>query len=514
MVRYGYDSSETKILVASFRQGFDLGYRGPVCNEAMNNLLSTRSRPEIMGQLLGNEVEKGRILGPFDRPPFTDFRVNPLGFVPKRTPGEYRLIVDLSQPKGHSVNSYIPPELSSVSYPGIQDAIDIILELHKQGYKPHLFKLDIKSAFRIIPLNPQVFPLMGLKFDNKFFVNVFLPMGASSSCSIFQRFSDSVAFLLEKHAGVPHVLNYLDDFLGICLSYHNGQMSKSNSKVLGQKIRLPYAEDKEEGPAPVLVFIGIELDCVLLEARLPREKIEKATSLINNILKNPRVKSKRLEQLHGYLNYCAQIIPAGRAFLRSLSAIMFSKSQFITVPKEVRLDLGVWLTFLNDFNGRAMFVTSDWDSEEVLTLETDSSGSWGCGAVLLGEYFSIPWNSNIPRGNLALLELYPVVVATHVWAEKLANKRLIIRSDNMATVHIINKLKSSDSFTMTLVRLFALNQLKFNIWFQASHIPGALNVGPDLLSRDRVSEFLQLFPRARRISPNLPQPLQQRNCLV
>ena len=264
----------------------------------------------------------------------------------------------------------------------------------------------------------------------------------------------------------------------------------------------------------MLVFTGIELDCNLLEARLPADKIAKAASLINSILANPRIKTKKLEQLHGFLNYCAQIIPAGRAFLRSVSAVMYSSSNFITVPKEVRLDLKVWLEFLNDFNGKAMFVSSDWDSEDIMMLDTDSSGSWGFGAVFQGEYFMIPWHEDIPRCNMALLEFYPIVVASHVWSDKFRNKRLKIRSDNLATVHIINRLKASDPCTMDLVRCFALQMLKQNVWFQASHIPGVRNVGPDMLSRNRESIFRRTFPGVRRLQPKLPTYLQQGHCLV
>ena len=85
-------------------------------------------------------------------------RVNPLGLVPKRTPGVFRLIItDLSQPLVNSVNSAISKEKSSVQYPSIQEAIDTILDLHRQGHAPFLFKMVIESPFRLVPISPDNF---------------------------------------------------------------------------------------------------------------------------------------------------------------------------------------------------------------------------------------------------------------------------------------------------------------------------------------------------------------------
>ena len=58
-------------------------------------------------------------------------------------------------------------------------------------------KVDIASAFRIIPVSPLDRPLLGFQWKGKFFMDAVLPMGVSSACAIFelsvQRWS-SVAF--------------------------------------------------------------------------------------------------------------------------------------------------------------------------------------------------------------------------------------------------------------------------------------------------------------------------------
>ena len=44
------------------------------------------------------------LLKAFQKPPLDNFRVSPLGLVPKKTSGEFRVIHDLSNPTGNSVN--------------------------------------------------------------------------------------------------------------------------------------------------------------------------------------------------------------------------------------------------------------------------------------------------------------------------------------------------------------------------------------------------------------------------
>ena len=94
----------------------------------------------------------GRVLGPFKHPPFDNFRVSPLGVIPKKQPGKYRMIHHLSFPHGGSVNDFIPSESCSVHYASVDDAVR---DIKKLGKGCTLAKTDVRSAFRIIPVHPK-----------------------------------------------------------------------------------------------------------------------------------------------------------------------------------------------------------------------------------------------------------------------------------------------------------------------------------------------------------------------
>ena len=509
-----YDPAEAQKIISGFKQGFDIGYRGPITDVETKNLTSALRQPHVMQTLIQNEVDQGRFLGPFQEKTFTNMRINLIGFVPKKMPNSYRLISDLSQPKTNSVNDSIPPSASRVSYPSIQDAIDCILSLVNDGHTPMLSKLDVKSAFRLMPLTSSQFPLMGVQFSGNYYIDTFLPMGASSSCRIYQEFSNAFTHIVSHHGKIPHVISYLDDHLIISKCFETALKHLHTFQNLAAKINLPLAHDKTAGPASTLEFLGIELDTRKLEARLPPDKITKAKTLIHKVLKAGKIHKKKLESLHGYLNFCASIIPSGRTFIRSLAKFMHSKSPWVSISSQIREDLLIWLEFLNDFNGRAMFLSSATDSPQVLNLGSDSSGSWGCGAIFEEEYFSLEWPSSIPRNNLALLEFYPIVLATHVWVSKMSNKSISISCDNMAVVYIINKLKSQDPTIMQLLRIFTIQCLKLNIWFQASHIGTRANVGPDALSRGQLTSFRHSFPNLTPAQLWIPAHLRPEICLT
>jgi hypothetical protein len=85
-------------------------------------LVSIAENIEVHRKIVG-EVEKGRVAGPFENIPFPNLRCSPIGLVPKKNPGEFRLIHHLSWPEGNSVNHHIDPIMASVKYASFDDAI-------------------------------------------------------------------------------------------------------------------------------------------------------------------------------------------------------------------------------------------------------------------------------------------------------------------------------------------------------------------------------------------------------
>ena len=74
------------------------------------NHKSARDDIATLKMKIQKELDAGRVAGPFDKPPLPNFQVSPLGLVPKKVPGEFMVIHDLSYPNGDSINSSVSKE--------------------------------------------------------------------------------------------------------------------------------------------------------------------------------------------------------------------------------------------------------------------------------------------------------------------------------------------------------------------------------------------------------------------
>ena len=83
----------------------------------------------------------------------------------------------------------------------------------------------------------------------------------------------------------------------------------------------------------------------------------------------------------------------------------------------------------------------------------------GYGGVLKDQWFWGEWPPTWRSYSITLLELYPIVLALHLWGHQLQNKRIVIHTDTQALAFILNKFSSKHKDIM-LIRHLALYCLK------------------------------------------------------
>ena len=401
-----------------------------------------------------------------------------LALLPKKLPGEFRLIQNLSFPEGHSINSHIPKIASSVHYANIDDPIRLV---RRSGRGCALAKTGIKNAFRLIPVSPSDYNLLGISWRNKFYVDRNLAMGLSSSCQIFESFSLALEWIACVKLNIPGILHLLDDFPIVSRS-----LSSCENRQTCDDIGVPMAPEKTVGPSFVLSFAGIELDTIKMEAQLPEDKLTKCCSLIREFLTKKKVTLTELQSLIGLLNFTCSVIVPGRPFLHRLINLTVGVERphhFIPLNRKTKADLCLWLTFLESYNGKSFFLDYIWLSSAKLNLYTDAAGSLGYGAIFGTHWFFGQWPHNWLGRNIIVLQMFPIVISVSTWASELANKWILFHTDNQGLVEVINRKTTKDRQLLVLLRELVLQCLKHNILFRAIHVPGVLNVKPDALSR-------------------------------
>ena len=301
---------------------------------------------------------------------------------------------------------------------------------------------DMKSAFRIIPIRPGDYHLLGIYWRGDYYFDRCLPKGLASSCKTFETLSTAVRWIAQTKLGIRYMLHLLDDFLTISGSHEQCSRELFLFLELCFFLGIPMAPEKTVGPPTVLSFAGIVLDTVRSEARLPHGKVMRCTSMLSDYLKRKKVTLRELRSLIGLFNFACSVVPPGRAFLRRLIDLTIGISRpqnFIKLTQSAKSDMRTWLAFLSNFDGSSFFLTRDRITNPSLQLYTDASGSFGYGAVSRDQWFYGPWPESSKSLNIAVLEFYPIVLIVIIWGH-------LMRSQH------ITFFTTMRSWTMSLIR--------------------------------------------------------------
>jgi len=492
------DYKDRKYIVDGFREGFSLGFEGPRTPLTSNNSHTITDKTHLAQTKIDNEVRLGRIEGPFDQPPWPNMKFSPLALREKSTPGTYRLLHNLSYPYDHNaVNINIAQENKTVHYSTIRDAAKLLNSIPH----PHMAKSDIKDAFRLIPLDPRDYHLTGIKLNGKYYYDKCMPMGASSSCNIFEKFSDALVYILNTHYGESNVVKILDDFLFIGDTEESCNRALDSFISLTTLIGVPLSDDKTVRATKVIQFLGITLDSTKMEASLPIGKVNKYGKDVEMLMNQTHTTFRAFRSVIGKLQFSTCIISAGHCFLRRMYNAMIGKKKWakIIISESIKEDLRIWSSFLKQHNGKTIIHREKPLSSPELHLYTDSSvhGYGGtCGTKYIMGVFPPTWR----KYGIQFLEMYPIYLLTNIFATTLANRHIKFHCDNEAVVHIINKQSTPKKTIMVLVRNMVLVFLKYNITFKAVHIPGKDNQLTDALSRQKATPAM-LLEKGMEIHP-------------
>ena len=201
-----------QFFINGISQGFCIGFsKSPKpLKSARRNLECALQHPNIVTQYLADEIMQRRVAGPFQRSTIPEAHISRFGVIPKNhQPNKWRLIIDLSHPAGRSVNDGIPKKLCSLTYITVDSAIQHIQQL---GQGTLLAKIDVKSAFRLLPVHPADRHLLAMRWDHNIYIDACLPFGLRSAPKLFNVLADLLSWILTQKQVSP-VLHYLDDFL-------------------------------------------------------------------------------------------------------------------------------------------------------------------------------------------------------------------------------------------------------------------------------------------------------------
>ena len=183
-----HDKAFVEQLIKDLVHGCSIGYHGPQFPATAKHLSSALQHTSIIDESLKKETETGCILGPFDSPPLPNLWCSGLGAIPKHD-GGWRIIYHLSAPTGSSINDFFDANTYTLTYCTVDDAYTII---NKLGLGALLSKIDLKNAFRLMPVRQEDWNLLGIHWKSKYYIDTCLPFGLRSAPFLFNRLADAI----------------------------------------------------------------------------------------------------------------------------------------------------------------------------------------------------------------------------------------------------------------------------------------------------------------------------------
>jgi len=198
---------------------------------------------------------------------------SPFRVIPKKSnPNKWRLILDLSCPQGMSINDGISRELSSLSYVSIDDIASQILSY---GQGSIIAKMDVKEATGTSRFTPWTLCYWECNGQGRFMLTKPCHLDLRSAPLIFTAVADALQWLMEQ-CGVSWVRHYVDDF--IVIGPPGTDECSRNVRLMNttcEAASVPIEPAKNEGPATSITFLGLELDSIRMEIRLPQDKLKR-----------------------------------------------------------------------------------------------------------------------------------------------------------------------------------------------------------------------------------------------
>ena len=240
-------------------------------------------------------------------------------------------------------------------------------------------------------------------FQGKVYEFNCLPFGLSSAPWVFTKNLKPVIALLQE-PGV-WLIAYIDNIL---ILVESREELESHTVALIYLLGcMGYIINSITNPAQTLEFLGLIVDTLSMELRLPLNKLKKIRAESRKLAREQTTPARSLARLLGKMNATTPVIPPAPLFCRhlqmSLTRALEEGSQsyetLVTLSLEGREELMWWDNHMSKWNGKSLVKT-----EIDIVIDSDASLIWvgvqsalNKGPEVLGQLrkakcISISWN--------------------------------------------------------------------------------------------------------------------------
>ena len=460
---------KTKRVIGWVRDGARIGCEGRFrsASSSSNAKGAYECGPQVTDAIAA-WISQGYAFGPVDEGEVpAGAKIN--GILTRQKPnGSVRIILNLSAPKGMSVNDGIDVEQFPAKMSSTEQWLRV---LNRAGRGCWLTKTDWADAYKHVTVALEDTDLQWFEWGGKFFKELCLIFGCSSSAGIFDALAKLVLELVCRMVGFPRemVCQHLDD---ICAAMAAAELRKleefdegfkSVAGMVGVKLAPRTDKEKSFGPCKQGVVFGVEYDTENWTWAIPRERMVRLLLSLQEAMDRLVLEARAVKSLAGKIINVKALVPMGRfnvdLIMRWLvaAAAAAADKELVAAPEGCGRQLQFWHVMLRACSG----VVSIPGMEPgglggALEAFTDAAGGSadspgnGTGGVMGDWWFYVPWSVRVRAGGwrvdgmkvsrkLSALELVGPLAVVAAGVGLVRNRRLIIWVDNAGSVAIWRK---------------------------------------------------------------------------
>ena len=461
----------------------------------LKNHSSGLSYPRHIEHYIEKEISKQALVGPFGYPPIAPLHVSPILTRPKKDSEWRRIVVDLSWPRGGSINDgiasgkYLGNEIE-LTLPTIDNMADQVRTLGRGCF---LYKLDLSRGYRQLRLDPLDWPLMCILHDDQFYLDLCPPFGLRTAAMMMECTTMAVCYIHSLHGYISKP--YIDDFGGAQKSYLEACRALSTLQAILKVLGLEEAPGKTCEPSTRMIWLGILIDSESMVMSIPELKLSEISEYVKTWETRRTASRKDVQSLMGFLNFVGGVSPPTRVYSNRILNFLreMPKHGEVRVTQELREDVSFFAELMPRFNGVTVLDKSLVPCSD--KLEVDSCLS-GCGGICSGEFYSRTFPNAVLNAehHISHLEMLNLVVACRVWSHIWSGKKIQIYCDNMQTCIALQNGRSHDRFMQACLRAVFLLTAEHDIEILVCHRPGVQMACADALSRAHTdNKYLNLL---------------------
>ncbi len=257
----------------------------------------------------------------------------------------------------------------------------------------------------------------------------------------------------------------------------------AHMKELGLRLN---AKKSVLSPLQRTTYLGVVWDSTTMQARLSPARIESILTMVRRVREGLSLTVKQFQILLGLMAAVSNVIPFGLLYMRPLEWWLKTKGfsprwnplRMIKVTRRCLRALDMWRKPWLLSQGLVLGTPC-----RRVTLTSDASLT-GWGAVMSGHPARGLWSGRHLTRHINCLEMLAMFRALKHFLPDLRNHHVLVCTDNTAVVSYINHqggLRSRPLYKL-VHQIIGWSQDKF-LSLRAVYIPGHLNIGADILSR-------------------------------